>query len=263
VNFRIAKTNSYAPLVIKINNKIANEKVYYPGYASISIDKKFLSEDMIIEISAASSGWKIWAPNLYSLKDVELKVKSYLMDASEFKFTLLDEYNSFEQGKIDLQLDENIGKLIIELNDRVIYSDIVSNYKTIGFNKTALKSGENSLVMKADLNSLFKGKAVLTVFYKTEEVSRIETSINLTESRYNSFGRGKVEFSIVELIKPGGVSAKIMYGDETIYSEYKTAALGDYEFSFGKNDVRQGMNKLIIESIDDAVFLLKEFKVSY
>ena len=263
VNFRIVRTNSYAPLVIKINNKIAHEKVYYPGYSSISIDEEFLSEDMLIEIEAASSGWKIWAPNVYLIEDVELKVKSYLMNSNEFKFTLLEEYNNFKQGKIDLHLDENMGKLVAKLNNRIIYSDVVSDYKTIEFNKSALRSGKNSLVIKADLDSFFSGKADLTIFYKTEEMNRIEKTMNITESEYSAFDDGRIEFSIVDLITPGGVSVKIMYFDETLYSEYKTASTGDYEVSFGKDDIREGVNTVIIESIDDAVFLVKGFKVSY
>ena len=263
VNFKIVRTNSYATLNIKINDKIAHEKVYYPGYCSISIGEAFLSEDMVIEIEAASSGWKIWAPNVYSLEDVELKVKSYLLNSNEFAFSLSEEYKNFEQGKVDLLLDENMGKLIAELNDKVIYSGVVSYYKTIEFNKTALKSGKNSLIIKADLNSLFSGKATLTVFYKTEEVSRVETVINLTKSEYNAFDEGKIEFSIVDSIKPGGVSVKIVSGEETLYSEYRTAALGDYEFSLGRDDVKEGTNTIIVESIDGAVFLMKELKVSY
>lgn len=263
VNFRVVRTNSYAPLTIKVNNKIAHEKIYYPGDCSISIGKEFLSEDMVIEIGASSSGWKIWAPNVYLIDDVELRVKSYLLRTNEFKFSLLEEYNNFEQGRVYLQLDENMGNFIAELNDRIIYSGIVSDYKTIEFNKSILKSGENSLMMEADLNSLFRGKAILTIFYKTEEISRIETAINLTEGRYNSFDRGKIEFSIVDLIKPGGVSVKIVFGDDTLYSEYRTASVGDYEFSFGKGNVKQGTNRLIIESIDDGVFLLKELRISY
>ena len=263
VDFRIVKTNSYAPLVIRINNRIAHEKVYYPGYAFISIDPQFLSDDMLIEIEAASSGWKIWAPNVYSIEGVELRLKSYLQNTNEFRFTLLEEYDNFEQGKIDLQLDENMGNLIVEMNDKIIYSDVVSNYRSIGFNKTSLKSGENALIIKADMNSFFVGSASLVIFYKTEEVSRIETVINMTESEYNAFDQGRIEFSIVDLIEPGGVSAKIIHGEETIYSEYRTAALGGYQFSFGKADIKQGINTMIIESIDDAVFLVKELKISY
>ncbi len=262
VSFRIVRTNSYAPLIVKINNEVVHEQVYYPGYASISIDEG-LSDDMLIEIEAASSGWQIWAPTVYSIEDVELEVKSYLLNTNEFKFTLMEEYDNFDQGRIDIQLDENMGDLIVEMNNRIIYSDVVSNYKTIEFNKTRLRSGENILAVKAGVNSLFVGSASLLIFYKTEEVSRIETILNLTESQYNSFDQGKIRFTIVDLIEPGGVSAKIMYGDEAIYSEYKTASTGSYEFTFSKASVRQGENKIIIESIDDAVFLMKEFRVSY
>jgi hypothetical protein len=69
VSFRVAKENGYGPLLVKVNGKTLFDKKAAIGDISIPIAEK---GEVIIEIAAASSGWKIWAPSLYDIQGVSI-----------------------------------------------------------------------------------------------------------------------------------------------------------------------------------------------
>lgn len=264
ISFRVTRTNNYAPLVIRVGDSIIEKKNYALGEYDVGVDKKLLSDKMTVEISAESSLWRIWAPTLYGLDNIEISEKSYSYQPNEFSFFLKeDEYRTFSEGKIDLSLDESVGGLAIEMNDNPVYSDVVSNYQSIKLTKSELRLGDNTLQLKANINSRFTGKAKLIIFYKTQSEHILEMPFNITESRRNSMDRGTISFDIVDVTKSGGFSVKIMSGSEELFSEYGTAEERSYSYSFGKGNVNAGVNRVVIRSVEGATFSVYDLSVKY
>jgi hypothetical protein len=264
IEFEVIRTNSYAPLIIKVNDKIVERKNFALGEYSIDVDKSFLSDNMAIAFIADSSSWKIWAPTVYELDNIKIAENSYSYNPNEFKFVVKeDEYRTFSEGRIDLQLDKNIGSLIAELNGNPVYSDVVSNYQSLKFNKDALIIGENVLKLKADVNSVFSGKAKALIFYKTQQEHLLEKQFNLTEGEYNRLDRGSISFEVADVINGGGLSVKIISGGKELFSEYATAEERSYTYYFGKGNVGKGFNEVIIQSVDDAAFTISDFEIKY
>ena len=264
IKFDVVETNGYAPLIIKVNDNLVKEKTYVLGEYEIVVDKSLIQDTILVSIQAGSSGWKIWAPTVYKLSDIELVVKSYSQQNNEFVFTISDdEYDMFRKGRIDLTLDDNIGSFVAELNNKVIYSGIVEDYESLEFNQSSIKKGENVLELRAGMNSLFTGEANLLIFYKSRRQNTIQQEFNLTEGEYKTMKRGRISFEVVSVIEDGGMSIKIESDGEELYSQYATVGEGRYNFDFESDDVEIGTNTMSIESIDDALFAIKDLEIVY
>lgn len=260
VNFYVAKTNSYAPMMIKVDDNIIAKKVFVFGEYEIPVPKEFLSDEMIVEISALSSGWRIWAPTVYNLKDIKVVVESFDQKINDFKFDIIDEYQTFKNGKIEFGVGEARGTFIAELNGKKIYSGPLDN---IRFGESDIRFGTNSLVFRAGNHSEFSGNSVVTITYTTRTEEKVEKSFDLSKSKYDSFTSGKIRFDVVNITKSGGVSVKILSGSEVLFKEYQNLEERGYSLTFKKNNVKVGSNTAVIESVDDSVFAIKNLEISY
>ncbi len=263
IEFDVVDTNNYGALVIEVNDVVAVQEIYHQGHQKISIDESLLEDETTIEVYAASSSWKIWAPNVYELDNVRFTVKALPSKPSEMKFTLPEEiYDSFNSGRIDIQLVENTGTLVAKLNEKTIYNSSIPYAKTIIFKAGDINPGDNILRLEAGENSLFSGKAKILVFYTATSEKRILHAFNLSKAQHDKFGTGKIGFDIIDISKDGGFSVKLKYNDTTTMSEYDTAEEKSYSFSFGKEEVGVGTNVLVIESLDNSVFSVADLEVS-
>lgn len=260
--FTVDRTNSYAPMQIKVNDEIVAEERFTEGEHKISVDKALLSPINTVEISVFSSSWRIWAPTMYRLSEIKFVVKSFSQKSSEFAFSLEKEYNTFKAGKIDMVLDENIGTFIAEMNGKAVHSDIVNDYQSISFDKTALGKN-NILLLKAGLNSKFLGRAALKINYVAEKENILVFPFNVTESDYNRFATGLVEFKVVSVSRKGGINVRIEKDTLPLMNEYDSVAEKTYTFTLKKANVRPGVNSLIIKSVDNAIFSVKGVQVVY
>ena len=264
IDFRITKTNEYGPLVIKINECVVKEDIYSPGEYNITLPSSVLNDLMNIEIYATSSGWKIWAPNIYRLENIKFVVNSFSRRENEFGFEVPESvYNNFENGKIEIKrFEKSLGKLVIKLNANKIFSDNVADSLSLRFNKSKIKPGYNILLFDSSENSEFSGNADILIFYNEPKKHRIEMPFNITQSDYNTLKTGKIEFKIISLEEHGGLSVKIIHENETLFSAYETAEEKNYIFEFDKSHVNRGLNTVLIESVDDAVFSVADAEIN-
>lgn len=262
IDFTVVRTNSYAPLVIRLNGKVIESKLYLPGEYKVSVGN--LSQENTVEISAESSSWKIWAPTLYELSNIKFVVKSFVSEAKSFEFTVSDnEYKNFKSGRVDLILDQNIGNLIADLNGKIFYSSQLKNVQTLAFNKSSLNAGKNTILLKGSENSAFSGRADIIIIYVSDAEQMVEFPFNVTQSIYNRMKTGTVSFDVISVSKQGGVGTKIISDSVQMFSQYEKAAVGSYSYDFDKSNVRVGINKLLIQSVDKAVFNVKDIDVSF
>ena len=261
IRFNILKTNSYAPLVMTVNDNVVNKKIYNSGEVTVSVDKSMLSDQMTIELYAESSAWKIWAPTFYELDNVRFVVKSIASSSYDLQFSVpQDILNSFSGGRIDMELTENTGVLIAELNGKKLHDDTLPDLKTIKFNKTKLMA-DNTLKLTTGESSQFSGIAKILIFYTTPLENTLLVPFNVSAKQLKALGTGEISFDIVEVSSDGGFALKIKGNETTRMTKYGTAELGDYSYSFDNTSVIQGTNVVSIESLDNAVFYVEDLEV--
>lgn len=261
IKFNVTKFNNYGALVTKINGNITDRSFFVLGEHEVRIPKDQLRSTNTIEISAESSSWRMWAPSVYELKGIKIIARAAAFKENVLKFSILEPiYRKLVDGRIDLALTRNTGTMIAELNGEVIYSDAVRDAQSIKFNKTSLFLGENNLFIKADPHSAFEGNARVLVFYKTETEEKLLVPLNLTDDMYNRLNNVIVNFDITGIDKQGGLSVKIQRDNQT-KSQYATAAVKRFSFTFDKADVAPGINNIIIQSQDGAIFQVKNVDV--
>ena len=81
----------------------------------------------------------------------------------------------------------------------------------------------------------------------------MEATINLTQDEYNKFSSGVLAFSVVDIFRPGGYTIKIVNGG-VLLNEYVKLEKGYFEFTLKKENLKPGLNTVIITPLDDAAF---------
>jgi len=256
VSFKVVKSNQLEPLIIQVNGRTVESRIYEPGEYTIRVDNSMLSEDMLISMNAVSSGWQIWAPNLYELHDIRLDVDGYQEKASNFIFSLgPNETNKLTFGKVDLAFLKNVGRLNATLNFQRLYSAPPSSAISFQFLKSDIHEGDNVLSLAAEKGSEFKGTGVITIYYVKERVFEVRTPLNLTQTEYDLMNRTAIRFNAVNVARPGGLAIKIENRNGVTFREFAPVnGNSRFEFVVNKGGLVPGLNVLTISSLDNAVF---------
>ncbi|MFH0949304.1 MAG: hypothetical protein V1802_02345 [Candidatus Aenigmatarchaeota archaeon] len=257
ISFSVNRTNSYAPLVIRINGKTAVEKILEPGRYEFSISEG-LSDDMLVEIETMSSGIRLWAPSLYGLTDASITLFSTYQDTTDYKFSLGVEYDTFREGNIVLRLNQSIGILNLELNGKTIYSGAVRDMQTLTLKKSDMVRDNNVLLFKPGKDTKISGNAFINIFFVKNIETELITEFRISNAQYNSMKVGIISFDVPRVKKSGGFSVRVA---ETTYSDFDRAEEKSYTFYFSKQDVKEGTNSLIIKGLDDSGFYVKNIGV--
>ena len=105
-------------------------------------------------------------------------------------------------------------------------------------------------------------KVKILIFYTTSVENRVLYPFNVSKNQYIALGTGRIRFDVIDISRPGGFSLKIKYNEDTKMSEYATAEEKSYSFDFGKTNVGNGTNILVIESLDNSVFHIQDLEVT-
>ncbi|GEM_PF-5059945 len=255
VSFKVVKSNQLEPLVMQINGRTVVSRIYEPGEYTIRVDNSMLSGDMLVSMNAVSSGWQIWAPNLYELHDMRLDVEGYQEKASNFIFVLGNESRTFTFGKVDLAFLKNVGRLNATLNFNRIYSAPPSNAISFQFLKSDIREGDNVLSLAADKDSEFKGTVAVTIYYLKERTFEARTPLNLTQTEYDIMNRTLIRFNAVNVARSGGLAIKIENRNGVTFREFaKLDGNSRFEFVVNKGGMVPGLNVLTISGLEGAVF---------
>jgi hypothetical protein len=176
VRFTVTETNYYGRLFVRVNDQVVEAMAYDPGTYTVVVPAELISDHSVVEIAAENSYWKIWAPTVYSLADVQIGFTSYFSETSQFKFYLGEEYINLEFSKVDIILSENVGTLLVDINGRNIWSSPVANQQSIILEKSDLRLGDNIIKFRAAPDSTFRGRAAIVVVY----LSQYPEAINQT-----------------------------------------------------------------------------------
>jgi len=264
IKFDVTRTNSISELVIVINNQTFLEQKLFRGHYEYIVPREFLSEKMDIIISARSSTWRLWAPNLYNLENIDFVIKAFSLEQEETNFFLEDwEYDNFRTGKVELNLEENIGRMVLIVNGDTAFSDSVGDLDTVSIQKSYFKKGTNSVIFSGRENSKFAGRARIRITYVDTRENSARLDFNLTQSQYNNFPRGRIVFDVIDVQKSGGLQVRVSNGNEVLLNEFQSVGEGKITVWINKRDVLPGINKIEIKSVDGAVFAIENFKIEF
>jgi len=262
ISFTVSKTNSYAPLIIKINGKEAVRKVLSPGDYSFQIDRELLADKMDVEISAEGSGWKIWAPTVYDLSNVRIIVDTFSERSYVYRFDLSGKYETFRRGRMTLNFAENQGSLAVLLNGAEIFNQPPGNSQNVEFYRDNAKDGVNGLEFRASEGSSLAGNGVMAITYVTSQENKLVQPFNVSNSTYGNFMGGEVRFDVTGVSKDGGIGILITNDKGTTFSRFETAQAGEYRYALNATNVAKGSNQLVIESAGGGVFSVKNVRIT-
>jgi len=264
IEFDIQDTNNYGALVITLDgNAIARD---YYGIGNHRILLGNISENSRVEIYAESSLWKIWAPAQYNLKNIKVVEQSLYSRPQEFSFMLYDEYDTMTQAFIDLNLDTRSGELITEINGNQVAKDFVPrNFYRVVATKPVFVKGENIITFRSEQNSNFTGTASMTVYYMKEMDLQYEYQFNLSKSQYANLSemRSKITFNIAQKTRDGAFSVKLNGKRLCKNTCYPEVQLGNWTFYYNKSTAKVGTNSIVISSVDNALFQVRNMTVYY
>ncbi len=270
ITFEVLDTNAYGDLIIKLNGvEVFREKVQIGVKKEIEVNLSLLREKNELVFECSSSGWRIWAPTKYELKNAGVKILTKRPVPAKLTFYLYSsevERLTSDKGKISFSLSNFTGEMLITLNGNLIANlTPTSTFALTYFNQSLLKAGENELLLEASENARFDGEARVTIYYyhEREGVYSDEFLVNETSFEKLNVTNGSISFNVTRVYRKGGLAVSIIdaSGVEHVLGYERVEEKG-YRFAFDKNSCSIGRNRVLIRAIDDALFELSEVKVN-
>jgi len=250
LRFTVSRMNDYGTLVVKVNGRVLQES--RPGVGEHTVPLSMYG-DVTIELVAASSGWKMWAPNLYDITNV---VVGTVHPVTDYSFARGED---FLFGELYLTSERGTGVMNVNLNDELLWSGMLGagNWKVVSFDRV---KDVNKLTVEALQNSFFVGNAKLVLYYEHLTAEPYVTTFNLTSEQLGKLP-GHITFEIPSVVVGGTVVVELKAGDQTKLSESVDAVAGAHAVAFFKNNIVPGEAMQLVIKSSDALFALRNVKV--
>ena len=193
---KIDDTNIYGNILMGINGiKIYSEPLSPGDNFEIQINKSLLQERNEFIVTAESSGWRIWAPTVYIIKNLEIK-SDYMGEVSQgFDFHVNEDETPVNMGRIILNFDEieGDGNLIVMLNGKVVFNDTPTISEWIEIeNESMITKGKNTIEMASERDT------EIIIFWKRDAMEEMDMTLSLSSSQYRKLP-GKIRFKIQKI----------------------------------------------------------------
>ena len=165
LRFDVLDTNLYGNIFFLVNGKLAYNSPAEIGSHVLTFEGDFNNENQL-EIKAESSGWKIWAPNVYRLKG-NLST-SYLGERSErikFNVTRLEILNLNSAELKIFGSRSGSGRLIARINGYEVYRGYLVSSLTQSIPTDILDEDENTLELSSEIDSRYDLSSVQIVLF--------------------------------------------------------------------------------------------------
>jgi len=164
INLNIKDSNHYGNLIIRVNEKEVYKGFPKTGETLISFNGNILENRNTLEIISESSGWKIWAPTVYTF-DLSLsvnylgkKTKSFIFDLTDLEIMNMNRARLLIFGERD-----GTGNLAVKINNREIYNGLTNVYTD--FPVDILIAGNNTIDLSAGVNTRYDISSAEIVFF--------------------------------------------------------------------------------------------------
>jgi len=250
ITFTVNRTNGYGPLLIKADGKVLYESDLALGEHTVPLGMEGPVE---LEFSVPSSGWKLWAPVLYEITNVNVRSTHPQV---EYDFGRGED---FSWAELILTLSSYQGTLDVNLNGEQLWSGSPGSAKTVSFYEDDVDE-TNVLTLVARSGSRFAGTAKLVLHYVHRQDKTYETAFNLTSAQMDKLP-GHIVFEVPSVQDAGTVVVKLVAGDQVKLAEAIDTGVGTDAVAFYKSNIVPGSPmKLVIES-SDALFYIRNLKV--
>jgi hypothetical protein len=167
INVNVNDSNLYGRLIVTLNGKDIFDDFAYPGEHSIAFSPELLKEENNISIHAESSGWRFWAPTIYSLS-AEAAVTWHGALSKNYSFTLAsNDVAMSTKGRLAVYVTrrEGSGQLTVKLNGEPIYTDVRTNIVQ-DFTADKFVVGTNTLEFSAPAGTRYTiGTSEIIVYF--------------------------------------------------------------------------------------------------
>ena len=163
LDLEVTNTNLYGPLVIKMNGNTVYSNYTRIGSHTIYLPKEYLEPKNYIEITAGSSGWRLWAPTVYIFR-ANTSIDYFGDMKREFKFSMSEsQYDTILDAKLVANLTEYEGKgrPIYTVNDYEVYR---GTNRDIDMPPEILVQGENKVTVSSESGAYFSMGTLDAVF---------------------------------------------------------------------------------------------------
>lgn len=162
LSFFIEEANNYGYLKVKFNNFSIYKGKPIIGKYEFNINPK---KENFIEIEATSSGWKIWAPNMYIISNISINFDYILREHPEYKFFVPRYiYQNLYKSEIIFDFIDGKEELIITFNNKTIYKEFPKT-KVNTIELINVKEGENKVAFFSEGNIKLEDVKVRLYYY--------------------------------------------------------------------------------------------------
>ena len=251
IRFTVTRMNDYAPLVIKANGQVIYENIMELGDHTIPLN---LVGTIELELSTASSGWKLWAPALYELSDVVVRSSNPYVT---YSFAGAE---NMDRGELVISFTKQSGLFTATLNGRQLQQGYeVIDTGRIAFGKADLQP-QNTLTLRAADGAYFTGTATLSLVYRDESYEAYETTFNLTKAQIDKLP-GHIIFEIPSIQRSGSIVVTLVAGNQTKLAESLDTKIGTQAVAFYKSNIVPSTPTKLVISSSDALFWIRNLKV--
>lgn len=263
VSFNVSSTNRYGLLVVRAGNCTLYEGRPEKGHYDIPVPSNCLTNRTEVLIATTSSGWRLWAPSFYNISSASLKLRKYVSNPARLKFSLDGEtYNGFQQGVLMIYFGYVDSNVTVRVNNREVYRGHADYETTVKFGKMDARKGTNIIEILPSQGGLIRGRAELEIMFSSNMPHRIEQDFYIGQPEWLSLGNGcgVASFYVGRVHSPGGIAVRIENGAGN-HTKYYQLKEGLYQVPLCKSELSRGLNRIVVEGIDGALFETSEIEV--
>jgi|GEM_PF-6831937 len=280
LSFSIDSTNSFGLLLVRLNGEIVYSASPKEGdRVEVSLAKSALKQaGNSLVFSTTSSGWRIWSPAYYTLRDVSISASSEgperaLSQKREFSLSK-DELASFVLGRVVFTtVSATQGASIsIKVNNMTIWKGPISENSlpvSVDFSSAGTGLSEKNEITfvseKARAKIELTGAEVISFTSKSGAQGSPAMTFTLTKEDYELLRSGRmegmIEFSVREVPSPGTLAVSIVGDREKTIISSRISAPSKVSASFGSENSVMGKNLIVFSSSEGGVFRAGELEI--
>lgn len=267
LSFEVYDTNLYGDLKVIVNGEEDVSSKMMTGITPNLKLENVKKGKNTVKIKAEGPGLRFWAPNLYILKDLELKVNDYGHHSFSKVFNVFEyELRGFSHGEFKFFVDEarRNSNLDLKVNGRKIYSQKPLRrplpYRVrFQANNTDLNLGENTFKFSTGENSEYHiDNPRLNLFYfGNPERTTIQREFRVFKPVCEDLGKEDVRGVITFESKVYIPNKLEVYLENKTFSFYPES--GKNKLFFDQEDIKEDENEIRLET--EGSFEIKNFKI--
>lgn len=267
LNFEVIDTNGLGELIISYNGAVVFSGYMTKGQKTIELDGSRLSKENIVDMEAASSGWRVWAPSVYTINaDIRSQLVSGQYKDTRFNLTGTESSEYKLTRLVFASRSGERGNVTVKMNDKQVYRGALPGGGLLDIPEKA-NSGENTIAIAPideKENDVILERIIL--FFNSKGTQTIEKAIPVTQADRNKLP-GAITFDIKSIIgSPSSLSMTIVDADNNqkqflitdILKQNKTIVI-----EVTDKDLLLGNNKAVISASGDGGFEITDFQVKY